>query len=331
MTAIYLLFFFSGVIKAFLNYYHINIPVDLTLLSGIILILFAFTDFLLHGIKVKFSRASIITSSILLIFFIWMIFSLLYTESPDYSYKKSILFLTNIIAFFYPLVIQRFDVKKFVKYLIVFIPIILLWFFYIYLYLSAKNDISESFLEFSGLYLSLSTIAGILAVVFLTSKEKIFASNIFNIIAGFFLIALILLTGARGPLFFAVLTIFLYFVYRVLFLKYSLIINLKKFVISSLLIIPVVLFSGIYVINKYYDNIEVLLQRSLFRINLLISGVSETGEMGKSVDTRMELYKYSLNEIFSNFSTFLGGNGIGSFGILHSGIDGREYPHNILL
>jgi hypothetical protein len=50
-----------------------------------------------------------------------------------------------------------------------------------------------------------------------------------------------------------------------------------------------------------------------------------------SVAKRFDQIYYSLDRIFDNAVNFLFGSGIGSFGVLYEGIDGRQYPHNVIL
>ncbi len=331
MIEVYLLYFLSGVLKTFLIYFNINLPFDITMATGILLIFFVIGDLSLNGIKYKYSKSILTVSIFLLLFFVWILISLLYTESPSYSLKKAFLFITNLVAFFYPLLIKRFNVKKFILYLIITIPIISVFFFYIYLKLATVRDTNPMYYQIAGLYLSLSTISGIISVIVFTSKERIFKKSITNFIIGTLFFLIVLLSGARGPLFFTIISITLYFLYKLLFLKINFKINLKRIIINSVIFIPIILTGAIYFINKYYNKLEILLHRSIVRANLLISGFIENTDMGNSVDTRMDLMNFSFSKIFNNFSSFMGGYGIGSFGILYTGNDIREYPHNIIL
>jgi len=53
--------------------------------------------------------------------------------------------------------------------------------------------------------------------------------------------------------------------------------------------------------------------------------------MGVSTYERLIFWKYSITMIFKNAFRFFFGYGIGSFGVLFSGYDGRLYPHNMIL
>jgi O-antigen ligase len=103
--------------------------------------------------------------------------------------------------------------------------------------------------------------------------------------------------------------------------KISFRLHLKKILIMAA-VVGIVVFSTYKVIDKYSFSME----RSLQRLTLLLDIGSDA-----SVSTRLSYIDFSIDKIFENAGNFLFGSGIGSFGILYSGVDRREYPHNIFL
>ncbi|RGX76877.1 O-antigen ligase family protein [Bacteroides fragilis] len=74
-----------------------------------------------------------------------------------------------------------------------------------------------------------------------------------------------------------------------------------------------------------------LYERSIERLSLIVEGILGDGDMGKSANTRVEHFENSYNLITESIGNFIFGTGIGSFSIETMGIDGRGYPHNIIL
>jgi O-antigen ligase len=69
----------------------------------------------------------------------------------------------------------------------------------------------------------------------------------------------------------------------------------------------------------------------LARNTLLLEFVSNGITDNKSISDRVQFIDFSIESILSSPNTFLLGKGIGSFGLLYYGLDGRAYPHNIIL
>jgi O-antigen ligase len=51
----------------------------------------------------------------------------------------------------------------------------------------------------------------------------------------------------------------------------------------------------------------------------------------EGLDSRLVVFEFSINHIFSSLQIFFIGDGIGSFGLRHLNEDVRDYPHNLLL
>ncbi|RLD52574.1 MAG: hypothetical protein DRI94_02690 [Bacteroidetes bacterium] len=331
MPFIYALYLLSGVLKAMFIFYGIRFPVDLTLLTAFILIIHIGLSFFLYGIKVQFKKNIIYSLILLTLFFLWILISLSYGNSPSYGYKKSLLFITNILAFAYPFLISEFKLSGFLKYLSVLTVILFLWFFYVYFILTAQLRGSEIYLKIMGLYLTMGILGGLIFLVFATSEKRIFSNWFLDTVIMILLFVFVVISGARGPILFMILSLFLYFIYRIIRIKLKTKINVNKLFKITFIGLPVLLGFIVIIFNKFYNKIILLAERSLFRMSLIFNKIDNVSEMGSSVDIRMKQYKFALNSIFSDVIHFFFGYGFGSFGIMYSHADVRLYPHNIFL
>lgn len=331
MIFIYIIFLLSGIIKTILIFYGISLPVDLTLISAILLITAIIYDFYIHGVKLSFGSFNSIPLLLLLLFFVWILFSTLYSKSDDYSYRKSFLFLTNIIAFIFPIIIKEFQLLKFLKLFTISVIACFIWFYYVYFILTAEFFETELYYQVIGLYLSLAVLDGLVLLILLTSGFKIFKKNLYNLLTIILLIVFLILSGARGPIFFVIITLGIYYSLKLFKNKISKKVNLNnvfRTIFFGLTGLTLLVFIGVY---KFYNEISVLLERSLYRISLIFNGISDNSGMGDSVDVRINQFEFSFESIFNNLQSFFVGYGFGSFGIMYTGEDGRLYPHNILL
>jgi hypothetical protein len=331
MILVYIFYLLSGIIKTLFIYYGIHLPIDITLLAAIILVLHIVLDNILRPVNLIVDRTGVTALSILTVFFVWIVISLTYTRSEFYSFEKTMLFLTNVVAFIYPMFIKDFDIKKFLRYLVVAVNIFFIWFYKIYFILNEKYYGTEMFYQVMGLYLTLATVEGLVLLVLVTSPEKIFNINLLRIFFIALSFAFLVLSGARGPLIFAVLALILFYGWKFMRLKVPRRIDLNRYAKFLFLGLPIVTVAIIYGFYKFHDKITELLDRSLYRISLFINGVAEKSDLGESVDTRVDQIKFSLDSIFQGFKSFLLGFGFGSFGTVYTGEDVRLYPHNILL
>ncbi|NDV58983.1 O-antigen ligase [Bacteroides sp. 519] len=320
---IYLL---SGIIKAYLIFYNINPSYDITLLSGILALLVYFSQELYTNngiIHVSNKRNYVIFSFML--FWLWMFISLIYTQSPEYSMEKTILFGTNIIPVFLISVKRDFNISLFLKsFFVVTLSLTVLYVPILFFYQTIGVENYESV---NALYLILGISLGVCAV-FLTTKEKdLFGKKVDRIssILSFFLLIML---GARGPLLFAVFCVLFPCLFkRKIHIKTKLekktITNILFFSLPFLLLIVILL-------CRYESFFEVFFERSFGRLSQLIDGFFGNSDMGESANARITHFESSLN-ILRNPSNFLFGLGIGSYGIVTSGSDGRLYPHNFIL
>lgn len=213
MEFFYVLFLLSGLLKSILYSVNINLSIDFTLLTALVAILF-----LTFGAKIKFERKDLLTQSSLLIFFIWILITLTYSESKNYSIIKSVLFGTNLVAFYVPFAAKKFDTDKFFKYFINTILFLAIFYYFF------NADVGLRFFSIKhfkykpleGMGLGLAEVIGAV-ILLLLFYEKIKG----RIIYLFVFIWILGTTGARAP-------IILLLSIVVVIICYYIIINLKK-------------------------------------------------------------------------------------------------------
>lgn len=324
MVFFYTIFFFSGIIKVFLLHYNIPTYIDFTATSIILLIIFSFFKVVKCNFKTVLSKNYFISISSLLIFYFWILITKKYSTSDSYSFTKAVFFVTNIIAFVFPLLFKDFDIKLFIKYLVLFTFSFNMIFFTIYDPTILSN---QGITEISGLYLSLGIINGVLIVVLSTSRKTFFYNKYIDHLISLVFFAFTMFSGARGPILFAIFCVFLYISIQFILnkIKYN-----KKILISLpiVLLIAVPLFLVVY--NSKKQAIEPLLERSIYRLALLFDS-STNNQDNQSVTSRVEMMDFAINKITESPQNFLLGTGIGSFGYEYTGHDVRAYPHNIFI
>jgi len=277
----------------------------------------------------QFNKNNLFAGIGLVLFYAWLLITLSFTPSKSYSYQKAYLFIPNIIAFAYPLVLKKFDITKFFRVVSLILPVISVVFVSVYLdYSSSVKSNVEDYDSILGLYLVCSTLLGINVLVIACSEDRIFRSSLLS--TGVLTVSLLmmLILGARGPLLFCLLLLLLFMGYRFIKALYlgTLFISEIKKIIYGILVICI--FWGM---SFFFGNeMNYLLKRSLVRFELLMPSGSDSN-MGHSVDVRVDQLNFGMELITDNFHDSVLGYGIGSFGVLHNGIDGRSYPHNIFL
>jgi O-antigen ligase len=301
---IYVIFLLSGIIKSFI--YIDFFPFDLTLITGIYCVGVILFD------VVTSKRATIpgmqVPLLLLLLFYAWLAYSLLYTPSLSYAYEKYALSYLNLIAFCYP-IFCKFCFKTFVRSVISISLILLV------LFVTFRLTFSYEFMKDNNLksiYLSLGVLLGF-ALIFMRTIEHRFQFGLFLVL----LFGLIIST-ARGPLMFYVFSILIVkmFGYESSRNEY------KKFKVSYILI-PTLILILIITNASALQSVMNLLQNTTIRFAAFLS---PTG--GESVSGRLELFHQAIDMFSEN--VFLG-NGLGSFGLYHTGSDIKSHPHNILL
>ncbi len=320
---IYAVFLLSGLIKFFLIFLLGGLMVvDFTLLSAVLVTLVYVSQFF-RDLTARSQFHLLETSRslffALIAFYFWMIVTLLYTRSPGYSYIKILMFLTDVVALAFPLVYRHFQPERFFRWFIyIGTSVIVIYtafmpnFFATY----AKQDESRAFVD---KYLDIGYIAGVLILLLLFSAHKM--KPMFRwLLLGLNAWALFL-SAARGAILFLSLVLFIKAaVMGIHALRRSWRFNLKT-VLYGLVGLGGLAGGFAYMLQ----NSEVFLERTIRRLLLVFDPGSG------SVSERLVQIDFCFDKIFASAADFLGGMGIGSFGILYEGVDEKAYPHNMLL
>ncbi|MEA3447107.1 MAG: O-antigen ligase family protein [Bacteroidota bacterium] len=327
MDFVFFIYLFSGIIKSILSFYGIELPVDLTAITGALVLLGVIWRVSRNIERNFLSIRGLVSVSVLLLLFLWMMVTLMYTASETYSKLKVFFFATNIIAFIYPLVNHNLNIRKFLQGFILFVFVLMLWYIpHLMLYISKPFLHSiERYSEMSGQYLVLGFMSGF-SVLLLLHRKDLFKPTIRIFLILFFIPAMFLI-GSRGALLFTIIVWFV-MVLRRLVITVARNIGIKRQGLIRSGIISVVFVLLVSVVSIGFSNkMDFLINRSLVRFKLLVNPDSH----GESVDVRVDQIRFSLDKINKSATTVFLGYGIGSYGILESGEDGRAYPHNFIL
>lgn len=249
----------------------------------------------------------------------FMLISYIYSISESYALDKSIrfFFLTgwSFIGIFI-LVPNKDSLMKFLNSIVLITS--LTSFYVIFQYLSSP-EVILGYTRFGvdgenviGLA-RISGLASIITLLLFIYKKTNFFMKIFGILFTSLFVTTLLLTGSRMPLLALIISISLS-----LFLS----LNLEKKSIKfnkGGLILAVLVALFILILFLFYDNS--FMETSMQRIISLFESDASTLERLY----RMEFAK----EMFINNPIF--GNGVGSYAVNFSGVDLRDYPHNIFL
>jgi hypothetical protein len=215
MEVIFAIFYLSGIIKSFLIFYNIPFPIDFTFLASFLLLLALIIEFKNEKISVSFNKNILLSFVFLILFYLWMLLSLIWTPSESYSYKKVILFIPNIIGFGFPLLCKRFDIAKFFRIVSITLIFVSIWFLIIYLdYLDDGYSKKTYYEPFLGLYLSCASFMGLNILVILGAKKRIFKNLFVSSFVVTLTIILLFLLGARGPFIFVLLLLIPLFIIK---------------------------------------------------------------------------------------------------------------------
>jgi hypothetical protein len=174
----------SGTLKAIMPLLGISGIPDLTLLSAmfVTIIMVSHMKTTLYSLSKK--RVELL--GLLTLFYIFMIFSLGYSSSSSASITKTINFGTMVLAFYFPLLVKDFNLKKFIIGLTVLIfisSVVFLNFYTKYLDRDTAMILSmgeEEARQMTALYLTVSWLNGFLVLYFFFQKK----SNSFNKMVG---------------------------------------------------------------------------------------------------------------------------------------------------
>lgn len=302
-TILFILFVFSGLFKWIKIW-----PIDPTVLFGaltigsLILLLLLQRSHTLYKTEIRYL-------AFFGFFSLWFYASMLYSTSPSYMYTKATNFVLIIISFIIPYVtIQSEKDIKFYLYSFSSVGLIISAVLF-YLYIVGGNNLYYTYfklLEYGNPlevpdYLVLASPIGLSMLI-----SIFFKNNYFKLLGLFSGLTLILLSG-RGPVIALIVTSLLLIIIQFKFNK-----KMLRNVILALIIIP---FLSSYLYNW----------KGMERLNDRMEGI---GNDDKSLEIRYKLL-YSSKDLFLKNPIL--GIGLGSFGIVVTGIDQRVSPHNFLL
>ena len=298
----YLLFilWISGTIKQYL--YAFNLNIDVVIFSAIVVI----ADMLIniYSRRIKISYFAIKVFLLILLLFSNILISLIYSPSIEYKFEKTSTFLVNILYFVYPFFIKKININKIIKsYLIVILPLSAVYVYFTSIMWKDDTLITEIFREAGFDYLSIGFHLGILLLLLNIKKYPIWLQ----------LTVLLLLfsSAARGPL---IITLFVLFV-----INYQILLAIQKKTIVKMIGISLI------IISIFQNQSFHIFENAINRFISLESGNDH------STKIRIDMMQFAFQDPFKSATTFLFGNGIGSFGIIYNNIDARAYPHNIFL
>ena len=319
---LFVIYLTSGLIKSYINVFNINLPIDFTILTTLILI---FAMIAKRNFRFTSNIAQYQPIIIISIFFMVIIISLSYTSSKIYSISKTFLFLTNIIPIVLLSISRNFNVNKFLKY---FIILTLLYFIFylpiLILSLNSQINLMQNLNLLAGsLYLTIGEMLGA-SIIIIISNKNVFGDKKIDIIFLFLSILALIQTGARGPIL-AVIIVLLIYGIKKYFIRQKL--NIKK----SYIKIIIIFLALILILYFKVPEIKITIDRTIARSSLLINGLREGSGLGDSGDSRIKMYYDSFNIMKKLGWRVIIGSGIGSYGVEAYGIDFRAYPHNVLL
>jgi len=312
------LFLLSGLLKSFGSYFGFVFPVDLTLLFAGLMVVALIKDLFQNKITLRSYR--VLHLLLLITFFCFAAFSTLYSTSSLFKYQKLLqLSLVVLIACIIGLS-SNLNVKRFLISF-GFISILLNIIYSIVVFKFGTSTVDLTYKSFIGQYLSLAFNTGITGLIFLFDKSYFNKKTRIYVFSICFL--LLLLSGARGPLLILIASIVLFRGFPFISQKISKARN-SMFIGVSVLSAIAVAFPFAYAKSE-------LLQKSIWRLSLLVTDITGSSSTSGSVNTRLDSISFAFNTIFSSGRQFLLGNGIGSFGPLYTGADVKEHPHNIFV
>jgi len=257
----------------------------------------------------KFNRVSYQVLSVILIFYAWMIITNAYSPSMVYKFDKSLFFVANVIYFIYPFFIKKINFDLLIRlYCFIVLPLSTYFVYMNSIVWKISSASTELFMNIRGSYLVFGIQLGILFLLLLYFKKHILLKVL--------TLSLLIASSARGPLIFMLLVILIYAVSE----------NKMKIPHPKNLVKSIFGFAGLFVVYYFnQDRFNSILESSFSRFGSLFAG-----EDGSTLE-RVHRLNFAFKQPFEKLSTFIFGNGNGSFGILFAKMDKRSYPHNILL
>ena len=322
----FVLLLLSGTLKAIMPLLGISGIPDLTLLSAFLVTIIMVVHMRTTLYSLSYKKAELL--GLLTLFYIFMIFSLGYSSSSSASITKTINFGTMVLAFYFPLLVKDFNLKKFITMLtlLIFISsVVFLNFYTSYLdrdEAMISNMGEDEAIQMTALYLTVSWLNGFLVLYYFFQKEQVPWLRWSALIVAFiFLIS----AGGRGPLIFVVLILAFYFIYQ-------LVLSLNSFKLNKLMIPVLILISITASTIFIVSNTDITKKNKSLKlvdntVERLMGLVNEKGG-GASAHSRVENANFSIGKI--NESPFWG-YGVGSYAYEKEHMDILDYPHNLFL
>ena len=115
-----------------------------------------------------------------LVFFIWMIITIIYSTSNEYLFNKIFLFSTNIVAFVVPLFFfSKIEIKSLLNKFVLISTPLAMWFI---VFILPKMYFNEIYNKTSQAYLIVSLISGMNILLLLLLKVKLFKNSYINLL-----------------------------------------------------------------------------------------------------------------------------------------------------
>ncbi|MDA9945238.1 O-antigen ligase family protein [Schleiferiaceae bacterium] len=168
-----------------------------------------------------------------------------------------------------------------------------------------REDVTE-FIGYTFDYLTLGFHLGLLSILLNFQRRSLYIQ--------LFVLGLLFASSARGP--------FLFTLFALIIMNHRKRLSLTSSALSKMRNITLVI---VGIISSQIEVIWPLIKNATQRFESLFSGNDY------SAADRVDMMSYALYQPFQKLSTFLVGNGIGSFGVNYIGLDVRSYPHNIFL
>lgn len=254
-----------------------------------------------RGLTRRQSRAVLVVAPL----FLWICLSLAWSPSAAYRFEKLVAYCFCAAMFAVPVLNLDFDAKGFIK--VYFWVVFLVFFAAIVGMLRNVGGFFDMSDAARSVYLTAGYFGGSLLLILGCSRvvKSYVAEVLLMIVVG----CGVAVTGARGPLVFAVPFMLGGLLFR------------RRYVSVAVCVLLVV-FGGVLV--RMFSDVEGVgfyIERAVARFALLWEG---------EVSSRIDLWAM-LSSWLNDFDAVVVGYGVGSWGWVVNRVDERAYPHNIIL
>ncbi len=250
-------------------------------------------------------RNGFVAAALILPFLLWVTISVIWSPSEGYVYEKLAGLLICGFLFWLPIMSGSIHVASFLR--LYFVLTVLILAFSAYGMLRSAGDFYSLSDAQKSIYLTAGYFGGgLLVILGFFNVTKTWLAD-FSLTC--FVLLCLLLTGARGPLLFGVLILFVgliarrrwYSVFALLGIAFSLLLIAQFF--------------------SQFDQAAFFIDRAVVRFSLLFEG-----ELSSRTDLWVQMHRW-----LSDDAAVVMGYGTGSWGAIVLGYDERAYPHNIVL